>query len=90
MIVIGVSVVFGVGLKLVARWWFGVDLLSGNHEVAGLRLEKNVRRRIASDAVGSTHRRRWPDDTPPSRYILLAAIFRRPVALLHYPALSWL
>ena len=37
LIVIGVSVFFSVGLQLLTRWHFGVDLLSGNHEVAGFK-----------------------------------------------------
>lgn len=37
MIVIGVSILFSVGLQLITRWYFGVDLLSGNHEVAGFK-----------------------------------------------------
>ena len=36
-IVVGVSVVFSVGLQLLARWTFGVDLLAENHEVAGFK-----------------------------------------------------
>jgi len=36
-IVIGVSVIFSVGLQLLARWYFGVDLLAANHEVAGFK-----------------------------------------------------
>jgi len=36
-IVVGVSVVFSVGLQLLARWYFGVDLLAANHEVAGFK-----------------------------------------------------
>jgi Protein of unknown function (DUF4239) len=36
-IVVGVSVVFSVGLQLLARWSFGVDLIAENHEVAGFK-----------------------------------------------------
>ena len=37
LIVVGVSVAFSVGLQLLTRWRFGIDLLSGNHEVAGFK-----------------------------------------------------
>lgn len=37
VIVIGVSVLFSVGLQLLTRWRFGVELLAGNHEVAGFK-----------------------------------------------------
>jgi len=36
-IVIGLSVIFSVGLQLLARWYFGVALLAANHEVAGFK-----------------------------------------------------
>jgi hypothetical protein len=36
-IVIGLSVIFSVGLQLLARWYFGVDLIAANHEVAGFK-----------------------------------------------------
>ncbi len=36
-IVVGVSIVFSVGLQLLTCWRFGVDLLAGNHEVAGFK-----------------------------------------------------
>jgi len=36
-IVIGMSVIFSIGLQLLARWYFGVDLLAANHEVAGFK-----------------------------------------------------
>lgn len=37
LVVIGVSVSFSIGLQLFTRWRFGLDLLSGNHEVAGFK-----------------------------------------------------
>jgi zinc transporter ZupT len=36
-IVVGVAVIFSVGLQLLARWRFGVDRLIVNHEVAGFK-----------------------------------------------------
>lgn len=37
VIIIGAAVLYAVGLQLLTRWCFGVDLLSGNHEVAGFK-----------------------------------------------------
>lgn len=37
LLVIGACVCFSVGLQLLARWRFGVDLLSANQEVAGFK-----------------------------------------------------
>ncbi len=36
-LVIGVSVVFAVGLQLLVRWRYGVDFIIANHEVAGFK-----------------------------------------------------
>jgi hypothetical protein len=36
-IIIGLSVIFSVGLQLLARWYFGVALIAANHEVAGFK-----------------------------------------------------
>jgi hypothetical protein len=36
-IVIGVSVVFAVGLQLLVRWRYGVEFIVANHEVAGFK-----------------------------------------------------
>ncbi len=37
VIVIGVSIIFSVGLQLLVRWRFGIDRLVVNHEVAGFK-----------------------------------------------------
>ena len=36
-LVIGVCVVFSVGLQLLVRWIFGVEFIATNHEVAGFK-----------------------------------------------------
>ncbi|MGE5260386.1 MAG: DUF4239 domain-containing protein [Actinomycetota bacterium] len=36
-IVVGLSVIFSVGLQLIVRWYFGVDIIAANHEVAGFK-----------------------------------------------------
>lgn len=37
LIIIGVAVAFSVGLQLLTRWRYGVDLVEANHEVAGFK-----------------------------------------------------
>ncbi len=37
LVIIGASVCYSVGLQLLVRWRFGVDLLEPNHEVAGFK-----------------------------------------------------